>query len=435
MANSTSRWAARWPSASATLPADLDRIPAEAIDSFAGVGYYFHLADLKEGETVVDLGSGSGMDSFIAALKVGPRGKVFGIDMTDEQRAKAERLRDRDGFKNVKYLKGYIEEVPLPDGTADAVISNGVINLATDKTKVFREAARLLKSGGRLALSDIVTEVQLPETIVCNSTLWAACIGGAAQQDNYRAQIEEAGLRVVKEEDNPQYQFISENAQGASKKFGVKSVSLLGGLWRPRGTQRVSGPPICGEDCQPAACDSLVGTPRFAMTEDSDRAFLPSRGRAVDGSALRYGAAPDPQPDQCRGPGFGGGHQGMGELPSSGRPPGIPETGCSRYSYKYLPSSRIGAVPPRETSETVLDADWRRNILTVRKAASAVSAVVEQSRAGVDSIRCCERKIWSTRWICLAEEYRTVLLVEINGHSYAEAAEILGIRLEPCDHA
>ena len=207
--------------------ADLNRIPAEAIDSFAGVGYYFHLADLKEGETVVDLGSGSGMDSFIATLKVGARGKVFGIDMTDEQRAKAERLRIRDGFTTVKYLKGYIEEVPLPDGTADAVISNGVINLATDKTKVFREAARLLKPGGRLALSDIITEVQLPETIVCNSTLWAACIGGAARRDNYRAQIEEAGLRVVKDEDNPQYQFISENAQGASRKFGVKSVSLL----------------------------------------------------------------------------------------------------------------------------------------------------------------------------------------------------------------
>src|SRR5512139_2479291 len=193
----------------------------------AGVGYYFHLADLKEGETVVDLRSGSGMDSFIAALKVGARGKVFGIDMTDEQRAKAERLRVRDGFTTVKYLKGYIEEVPLPDGTTDAIISNGVINLATDKTRVFREAARLLKPGGRLALADIITEAQLPDTIVCNSTLWAACIGGAAQRGIYRAQIEAAGLRVLKEQDNPQYQFISENAQGASKKFGVKSVSLL----------------------------------------------------------------------------------------------------------------------------------------------------------------------------------------------------------------
>jgi arsenite methyltransferase len=208
-------------------PGDLDRIPAEAIESFAGVGYYFHLAALKGGETVVDLGSGSGMDTFIAALKVGPGGKVIGVDMTDEQRRKAERLRDRDGFGTVAYVKGYIEDVPLPDGIADVVISNGVVNLAPDKGKVFREAARLLKPGGRLAISDIVTEVQLPESIVCNSTLWAACIGGAAQQNDYRSQIEAAGLRVVTVEDNPQYQFISDNAKGASKKFGVKSVSLL----------------------------------------------------------------------------------------------------------------------------------------------------------------------------------------------------------------
>jgi arsenite methyltransferase len=208
-------------------PAELDRIPAEAIESFAGVGYYFHLADPKPDETVVDLGSGSGMDTFIAALSVGPRGKVIGVDMTDEQRAKAERLRDRDGFLNVTYVKGYIEQAPLPDGLADLVISNGVINLATDKSKVFGEASRLLKSGGRFAISDIVTEVQLPESIVCNSTLWAACIGGAAQQDNYRQMIEAAGLNLVKEEDNPQYQFISDNAMGASRKFGVKSISLL----------------------------------------------------------------------------------------------------------------------------------------------------------------------------------------------------------------
>jgi arsenite methyltransferase len=208
-------------------PADLDRIPAESIESFAGVGHYFHLADVKPGETVVDLGSGSGMDTFIAALKVGPRGKVIGVDMTDEQRAKAERLRDQDQFLNVTYVKGYIEEAPLPGDVADVVISNGVINLATDKSRVFREAVRLLRSGGRFAISDIVTEAQLPESIVCNSTLWAACIGGAAQQDDYRRMIQAAGLRLVTVEDNPQYQFISDNAKGACKKFGVKSVSLL----------------------------------------------------------------------------------------------------------------------------------------------------------------------------------------------------------------
>jgi arsenite methyltransferase len=208
-------------------PADLDRIPAEAIESFAGVGHYFHLARPREGEAVVDLGSGSGMDSFIAALKVGPSGRVIGIDMTEAQLAKAERLRRRAGFDNLSFEKGYIEKVPLPDAVADVVISNGVINLAPDKGSVFREAARLLKAGGRFAISDIVTEQQLPEGIVCNADLWAACIGGAAQQESYRMMIESAGMRVETIEHNPAYKFISENALGASRKYGVKSVSLL----------------------------------------------------------------------------------------------------------------------------------------------------------------------------------------------------------------
>jgi arsenite methyltransferase len=208
-------------------PQDLDRIPAAAIESFAGVGYYFHLANLQPGEAVVDLGSGSGTDSFVAALKVGASGKIVGIDMTDEQRSKAERLRDEAGFTNVSYAKGYIEDLPCEDASFDVVISNGVINLSADKGKVFREVARVLKPGGRLALSDIVTESQLPDGITCNATLWAACIGGAMQQDDYRAAIEAAGLRVEKVQDNPQYLFISDNALGASKRYGVKSISLL----------------------------------------------------------------------------------------------------------------------------------------------------------------------------------------------------------------
>ncbi len=208
-------------------PGDLDRIPPEAIESFAGVGYYFHLADLKEGESVLDLGSGSGMDTFVAALKVGPTGRVVGVDMTDAQRLKAERLRDRSEMRNVTYVKGYIESLPCPDASVDAVISNGVINLSADKARVFQEIARVLKPGGRLALSDIVTEVQLPDGIVCNSTLWAACIGGAFQQDDYRTEIEAAGLTIRTVEDNKGYQFISDNAKAASRKFGVKSISLI----------------------------------------------------------------------------------------------------------------------------------------------------------------------------------------------------------------
>jgi len=206
---------------------DLDRIPAPAIESFAGVGYYFDLANLQAGETVVDLGSGSGMDSFIAALKVGSEGRVIGIDMTDAQLDKAERLRAGAGFANVVYHKGYIDKTVLGDGSADVVISNGVINLAHDKQAVFREAARLLKSGGRLAISDIVTATQLPDTVVCNADLWAACIGGALQHDDYRRAIEGAELRVKTIRNNAGYQFISENAKGAQQKWGVRSISVL----------------------------------------------------------------------------------------------------------------------------------------------------------------------------------------------------------------
>lgn len=208
-------------------PADLDAIPQAAIESFAGVGYYFDLAQLRPGETVVDLGSGSGTDAFVAALKVGKSGRVIGIDMTDEQLAKATRLRDAGGFAQASFRKAYIERTGLDDASCDAVISNGVVNLAADKRAVFAEAARLLKRGGRLALADIVTEVQLPEGITCNATLWAACIGGALQVDQYVAAIESAGLRLRNLRDNPQYRFISDNAQGATRKYGVKSVSLV----------------------------------------------------------------------------------------------------------------------------------------------------------------------------------------------------------------
>jgi len=207
--------------------ADLDRIPREAIESFAGVGHFFHLAALQPGERVVDLGSGSGMDTFVAAIKVGPSGQVIGVDMTDAQLEKAARLARSGGFVHVGYRKTYIERTGLPDASVDCVISNGVINLAPDKARVFQEAARLLRTGGRLAIADIVADVVLPENVVCNPDLWAACIGGAAQRDHYREAIELAGLRVERVEENSGYQFISERAKKATSRFGVKSVSIL----------------------------------------------------------------------------------------------------------------------------------------------------------------------------------------------------------------
>lgn len=206
---------------------DLDRIPASSIDSFAGVGYYFDIANLKAGERVLDLGSGSGMDVFVAALKVGESGHVSGVDMTHDQLEKSERLRQDGGFDNVSFHKGYIEKLPFEDSSFDVVISNGVINLSPEKEKVFAEVARVLKPAGRMALADIVTEKQLPENVVCNSTLWAACIGGASQQDDYRSAIEKAGMNVLYVKKNEAYGFISDSAKGASEKYGVKSVSLV----------------------------------------------------------------------------------------------------------------------------------------------------------------------------------------------------------------
>ena len=206
---------------------DLDRIPAAAVDSFAGVGYYFDIANIKEREHVLDLGSGSGMDVFVAALKVGGAGHVFGADMTDEQLKKSEQLRKENKFENVSFHKTYIEKLPFADASIDVAISNGVINLCPDKEKVFAEVTRVLRPGGRMVIADIVTEKQLPENIVCNSTLWAACIGGAAQQDNYRNTIENAGMEILIVQNNDAYGFISKSAQGASKDYGVKSVSLI----------------------------------------------------------------------------------------------------------------------------------------------------------------------------------------------------------------
>jgi arsenite methyltransferase len=204
----------------------LDRIPAGAIESFAGVGYFFDLAALQEGERVIDLGSGSGMDVFFAAVRVGEGGVVVGVDYTAEQLDKSRRLAAEAGLGHVELREGRIESLPATADGFDCVISNGVINLAPDKERVFAEAARVLKPGGRLAIADIVSERQLKESIVCNADLWASCIGGATQQDAYRSAIEAAGFKIEEMRDNP-YGFISDRARDASLKYGVRSISLL----------------------------------------------------------------------------------------------------------------------------------------------------------------------------------------------------------------
>jgi arsenite methyltransferase len=205
----------------------LDAVPPDALASFAGVGHMLDLAAIRPGETVLDLGSGSGTDAFVAAELTGVAGRVVGVDMTDAQLAKARRLRDAAGLHHVEFIEGLIEAPPVEDASVDVVISNGVINLAVDKAGVFRAAARALKPGGRLAIADIVSERELVERTRRNVALWAACIAGAATQETYLGAIEAAGLRIEAVRPNPAYRFLSERAQSAVARYGVTSVSVL----------------------------------------------------------------------------------------------------------------------------------------------------------------------------------------------------------------
>ena len=172
---------------------DLEIIPEEASLGL-GCGNPIAIAELGEGETVLDLGSGAGMDVFLAANKVGPKGRVIGIDMTKEMIDKAKAIAKNNGCENVEFRLGEIEKLPIDDESVDTIISNCVINLAPDKSKVFREAYRVLKPGGKLVVSDIVSEQSLPAEIRGNLHAWTQCIAGALQQKEYLAKIEEAGF-------------------------------------------------------------------------------------------------------------------------------------------------------------------------------------------------------------------------------------------------
>jgi arsenite methyltransferase len=204
----------------------LDAIPAEALASFAGVGHHLDLAALRPGEAVLDLGSGSGTDVFCAAVLVGESGRVVGVDITDEQVAKAASLQRRYGFSQLELVEGRIEELPFEDASFDAVLSNGVINLSAVKDRVFVEAARVLRPGGRLAIADIVSGRPLKERTRRNVELWAACIAGAIPRSHYLAALEAHGLRVMQVHSN-EYRFISERAIGACRAYEVESISLL----------------------------------------------------------------------------------------------------------------------------------------------------------------------------------------------------------------
>jgi arsenite methyltransferase len=176
---------------------DAESVPAEALLLSLGCGNPTALAQLNPGETVLDLGSGGGIDVLLSAKRVGPTGKVYGLDMTDEMLAAAQENKRRAGAENVEFLKGEIEDIPLPDVSVDVIISNCVINLSADKPRVLAEAFRVLKPGGRFAVSDIVVRGDVPAQIRRNVELWIGCVAGALEENEYRSLLGNAGFTEV----------------------------------------------------------------------------------------------------------------------------------------------------------------------------------------------------------------------------------------------
>ena len=172
-------------------------LPDQAVKASLGCGNPTALAELRPGETVLDLGSGGGIDVLLSAKRVGPAGKAYGLDMTDEMLALARENRAKSGLGNVEVLKGTIEAIPLPDASVDVIISNCVINLSADKDKVLREAFRVLRPGGRFAVSDVVVRGEVPAAIRRSVELWIGCVAGALDVDDYRAKLAKAGFEDV----------------------------------------------------------------------------------------------------------------------------------------------------------------------------------------------------------------------------------------------
>jgi len=202
---------------------EASEIPEAALLASLGCGNPTALAQLNAGETVLDLGSGGGIDVLLSARRVGPTGFAYGLDMTDEMLALAEKNKAEAGAENVTFLKGHIEKIPLPDGSVDVIISNCVINLSSDKDQVLREAFRVLKPGGRFAVSDVVVEGDLPEAVRRDMEMYVGCVAGALEQGEYLAKLGAAGFVDAAIEPTRRYTF-----------------SDLEGSWAPKGVQAMS---------------------------------------------------------------------------------------------------------------------------------------------------------------------------------------------------
>jgi len=207
--------------------AQTGELPQEAVLASLGCGNPTALAQLNPGETVLDLGSGGGIDVLLSARRVGPSGKAYGLDMTDEMLALARENQRKAGVTNVEFLKGEIERIPLPDNSVDVVISNCVINLSGDKDSVLREAFRVLKPGGRFAVSDVVTHGDVPPDVRQNMLLWVGCIAGALQDDDYAAKLAKAGFSGIEIETTRVYDIEDARTFLAGQGVDVDAIAPL----------------------------------------------------------------------------------------------------------------------------------------------------------------------------------------------------------------
>jgi arsenite methyltransferase len=200
-------------------------LPQDAVTASLGCGNPTALAELKEGETVLDLGSGGGIDVLLSARRVGSSGKAYALDMTDDMLALARENQRKAGAKNVEFLKGEIEAIPLLDNSVDVIISNCVINLSADKDKVLREAFRVLKPGGRFAVSDVVTRGAIPEAVRRNMLLWAGCIAGALDENDYQMKLAVAGFEAIGIEPTRVYDVEDAREFLTSQSFDVDAIA------------------------------------------------------------------------------------------------------------------------------------------------------------------------------------------------------------------
>jgi ubiquinone/menaquinone biosynthesis C-methylase UbiE len=219
---------------------ELKDLPQEAVVASLGCGNPVAVAELKEGETVLDLGSGGGIDVLLSARRVGPAGKAYGLDMTDEMLDMARKNAENAGVTNVEFLRGEIESIPLPSNSVDVIISNCVVNLSPDKDAVLREAHRVLKPGGRFAVADIVTRGEMPEELQRSLELWAGCIAGALEENDYKSKLTAAGFESAEVETIREYTVGDAKSSGLSElmekhaKEGEDGLGFISAIVRAR---------------------------------------------------------------------------------------------------------------------------------------------------------------------------------------------------------